>query len=150
MAVKCIGIGNRIMGDDGIGIRVVEQLLKQLRDICIEVILGETDIDYAISKIDNGDFLFIIDAAYFNEEPGTVTFISIDKYIKQHTQAYSQHQSSLVHLIKVYKKSVKGFIIGIEVHEIDFSLELSNTLQTRLPHICEEVYQFIYKNTRRV
>lgn len=138
------------MGDDGIGIRIIEELSPRLQDIGIEVILGETHIDYALSKIKDGDFLFIIDATYFNVKPGTVTFTPMDKSIEQHQQTYSQHQPSLVHLLKVYRKSVEGFIIGVEVEEIDFSLELSSTLQTRLPHICEVVYQFIYETIRRV
>lgn len=145
MGVKCIGIGNRIMGDDGIGIRVVEELAPWLQDIDIGVILGETDIDYALSKIEDGDFLFIVDATYFNVKPGTVTFTPINKFINLHHQAYSQHQPSLVHLLKTYGKTVEGFIIGIEVDEIDFGLELSSILETRFPHICEKVYQFIIK-----
>jgi len=145
MAVKCIGIGNRIMGDDGIGIRVLEEISPRLKHISIEVIFGETDVDYILSKVEAGDFIFVIDATFFNKKPGTVTFIPIDKSMEQHSQAYSQHQPSLVHLLKIYGKSVEGFIIGIEVEEIDFSLELSNTLKNRLSHICEEVYQFIYE-----
>ncbi|SDK98390.1 hydrogenase maturation protease [Natronincola ferrireducens] len=150
MAVKCIGIGNRIMRDDGIGIRVIENLSPQLKHMGIEVILGETDTDYALSKIEDGDFLFIIDGTYFNVKPGTITLTPIDKSIEQHHQAYSQHQASLAYMIKTYGKTIEGFIIGIEVEEIDFSLELSNTLQRKLPHICEEVYQLIYKNIRGV
>ncbi|AOY78290.1 hypothetical protein BJL90_07985 [Clostridium formicaceticum] len=138
------------MGDDGIGIRVAEELSSRLKHIGIEVIVGEVDIDYTLSKIEDGDFLFIIDAMYLNVKPGIVTFTPIIKSITQHLQAYSQHQPNLIHLLKTYGKSVEGFIIGIEVEEIDFNLELSNTLQTRLPHICEEVYQFIYQNIRRV
>ncbi|AOT73031.1 hypothetical protein Gferi_07470 [Geosporobacter ferrireducens] len=134
------------MGDDSIGIRVGEELSPRLKHIGIEVILGETDIDFTLSKIEDGDFLFILDATYFNVKPGTVTFTPIDKSIKAHPQAYSQHQPSFVHLLKIYGKSVDGFIVGIEVEEIDFSLKLSNVLETRLSHICEEVYQFIIKS----
>lgn len=150
MAVKCIGIGNRIMGDDGIGIRVVEELSSRLKPIGIEVLLGETDVYYALNAINDGDFLFVVDATYFNIKPGTLTFTQIDKAIEQHFQAYSQHQPSLVQLIKIYGKPVEGFIIGIEVAEIDCSLELSNTLLSILPYICEEVYKFINKNIRRI
>lgn len=150
MAVKCIAIGNSIMGDDSIGIKVVEELSSQLDQANIEVIFGETDIDYALGKIEDGDFLFIIDSTYFDINPGIVTFIHIDEAIGQHHQFYSQHQPSLINLLKTYGKSVKGFIIGIEVEDIDFSLELSDTLKARLPHICEEVYRFVYHTIRRI
>ncbi|MCC5911744.1 MAG: hydrogenase maturation protease [Clostridiaceae bacterium] len=150
MAVKCIAIGNQIMGDDGIAIRVVEELSPQLKHAGIEVILGETDIDYALSEIKDGDFLFVIDATYFNVKPSTVTFTPLNKSIGQYPQVYSQHQPNLVDLLKTYGKIVEGFIIGIEVEEIDFGLELSDTLKTRFLHICEEVYRFIYETIRRI
>lgn len=149
MNLKCIAIGNRIMGDDGVGIKVAEELSKQLKREAIEVIFGETDFDYALSSIEDGDYLFIIDSTYFDIQPGTVTFTHIHQSIGQYHPVYSQHQSSFIHLLKAYRKSVEGYVIGIEVEKIDFSLELSNTLKTRFPHICEEVYQFIYQIIRR-
>jgi len=125
MKIKCIAIGNRIMGDDSIGIKVLEALSSEFKKEKIEVIFGETDIDYALSKIDNGDILFIFDSTYFNIDPGTVTFTPIEKAIKGQRQIYSQHQLSLINLLKTYNKSVRGYIVGIEVEKIHFSLDLS-------------------------
>lgn len=150
MKVKCIAIGNIIMGDDSIGLKVLEAISTQLQKENIEVIFGETDIDYALSKVDDRDLLFIFDSTYFNIVPGTVTFTPIEKAIKQHRQIYSQHQPSLINLLDTYKKSVKGFIIGIEVKEIQFSLELSEILRSKFSNICEEVSNFIHDTIRGV
>ena len=150
MKVKCIAIGNIIMGDESIGIKVLEKLSTQLKKENIEAVFGETDLDYALSKIDDGDLLFIFDSTYFNIVPGTVTFTPIEEAMLQHQQVYSQHQPSLITLLKTYKKSVKGFIIGIEVKEIHFSLELSDILTEKFPNICEEVSDFIYHTLRGV
>ena len=79
MSIKCIAIGNRIMGDDSIGIKVLEELTTKLEKEKLEVIFGETDIEYALSKIEDSDLLFIIDSTYFNIVPGTVTFTPIEK-----------------------------------------------------------------------
>lgn len=151
MRVKCIAIGNRIMGDDSIGIKVLEKLTEELEKEEIQVIFGETDIDYALSKIDNRDFLFIIDSTYFNIAPGTVTFTPIEKaMIGQHQPIYSQHQPSLINLLNTYKKSVSGYIIGIEVAEIHFSLDLSEILSKKFLSICEEIHKFIYQTIRGI
>jgi len=147
MTIKCIAIGNRIMGDDSIGIKVLEKLEPQFTKENIEVVYGETDIDYALSKIDDGDILFIFDSTYFSKVPGTLTFTPMEDAIMQ-KQVYSQHQPSLISLLKTYKKSISGFIIGIEIKEIGFSLELSDTLERKLSKICDEVSKFIYKNIR--
>ncbi len=149
MKIKCIAIGNRIMGDDSIGIKVLENLSQELEKEKIEVIFGETDIDYALNKIDDGDLLFIIDSTYFNIEPGTVTFTSIEKAIMMsHRQIYSQHQPNLINLLKTYKKSVTGHIVGIEVEQIHFSLDLSETLRKNFFSICEEIHKFINQTIR--
>lgn len=151
MKIKCIAVGNRIMGDDSIGIKILEEISLELEKEKIEVIFGETDIDYAISKINEDDLLFIIDSTYFGRVPGTVTITPIEKaIIQQHNQIYSQHQPSLINLLKTYKKLVKGYIIGIEVEKIQFSLELSNTLKDKFLIICDEILKFIYKVIRGI
>lgn len=145
MAVKCIAIGNRIMGDDAIGIMVAEGLSMKLKKEDIELIFGETDNEYALSKIKDGDLLFIIDSTYSNYLPGTVTFTSIND-LSLVNNLTSQHQPSLIHLIKLYRKNINGFVIGIEVEKIEFSTELSETLKLKLHHIYEEVYELIMTN----
>jgi hydrogenase maturation protease len=150
MSIKCIAIGNRIMGDDSIGIRVLEEILPKLKGENIEVIFGETDIDYALSKINDGDFLLIIDSTYFNMEPGTVTFSDINKFVENNKQIYSQHQGSLIDLLSIYRSNVSGYVIGIEVREISFSLELSSSLEVKFYIICKEIYKFIHNTVRRI
>jgi len=147
MNIKCIAIGNRIMGDDGIGIKVAEELLSRLHNDNIEMVFGETDSYYALRCIENGDLVFILDSTYFNMDPGTVTYIPINDSPMKIQGLYSPHQDSLISLLRLYKKSIEGFIIGIEAGEIGFGLQLSNQLKIKLPHICEEVYGFIHNIT---
>lgn len=134
------------MGDDAVGIRVAEELSTKLMNQDTELIFGETDNEYALSRIDDGDLLFIIDSTYFDSAPGTVTFTSINElpFVNNLT---SQHQPSLIHLIKLYGKNVSGFIIGIEAEKIEFSTELSESLKIKLYLICQEVYEFITSKT---
>lgn len=145
MAAKCIAIGNRIMGDDAIGIKVAEELSTKCINENIEFIFGETDNEYAFSKIEHGDLLFIIDSTYFELIPGTVTFTSIND-LSLGNNLTSQHQPSLIHLIKLYRKNIKGFVIGIEVEKIEFSTELSESLKLKINQICEEIFEFIITN----
>ena len=57
MNVKLIAIGNKIMGDDRIGPLVAEHLEKFLSQLGIEVVIGETDIGYCLSKINEKDMI---------------------------------------------------------------------------------------------
>jgi len=145
MSVKLIAIGNKIMGDDAIGIKVAEEISTRLKKEEIVLIFGETDSEYALSNIKDGDLLFIVDSTYFQLAPGTVTFTSINDLLLKNNLT-SQHQQSLIHLIKLYGININGFVIGIEVEKIDFSTVLSETLKLKFYNICDEVYEFIMSN----
>jgi hydrogenase maturation protease len=142
--MKCIAIGNRMMGDDSIGIRVLEQLSPQLEKKGIEIILAETDAEYAFTRLEKDDLVVVLDATYYGIIPGTVTITPISNEISQQKQeVYSQHQPSFLHLCQTYKQMVKGYTIGIEAQEIRFSLELSETLRKKFDEICKKIYREI-------
>jgi len=144
MKIKCIAIGNRIMKDDSIGIRVLEELSDNLDREYFEVIIGETDTDYVLSKIDDGDMFLIFDSTCFGIEPGTVTFTPIENSsLHQHNPIYTQHQPNLMYMINIYLKNATGYIIGIEAKEIEFGTELSDGLEARFECICKEIKEFI-------
>lgn len=147
MTIKCIAIGNRIMGDDSIGIVVLERIASKLKRSNISVILGETDSFYPLSKLESGDFLFIIDATYYDIEPGKVTFTPLQDIMKRGLNILSQHQPSFIHELHLSEEDMVGYLIGIEINEIRYSLELSDILKNRLSYICEDVSNFIFQFT---
>ncbi|HEX3076865.1 MAG TPA: hydrogenase maturation protease [Lachnospiraceae bacterium] len=145
MAIKCIAIGNRIMGDDSIGIVVLERIASKLQSSNISVILGETDSYYSLSRVDSGDFLFIIDATYYDIEPGKVTFTPLKDIMSRGMSIFSQHEPSFLHELRFSGEDMDGYLIGIEINELRYSLELSGILRNRLSYICEDVSNFIFQ-----
>lgn len=142
--MKVIGTGNILLSDDGIGIRVVEELSKEMAyDDNIEFIVGETDFYYCIDNINQGDFLIIIDSTILGKEPGDVTVIPFeecDKYIKG---AITEHGDSLIKVIRRENSTAEGICIGIEAETIAYSTELSKNLKDRLQVILLEVKKVI-------
>ncbi|MFA7138930.1 MAG: hypothetical protein WC151_10470, partial [Bacteroidales bacterium] len=69
---------------------------------------------------------------------------------KNQLQLYSQHQHSLINMLSTYKKSVRGYIVGIEAEKIHFSLYLSEILQEKFLNTCEQISEFIYQNIRGI
>ena len=51
MAKKVIAIGNRLMMDDAVGVVILEKIKNILEDKGIETIIGETDVDFCFSKL---------------------------------------------------------------------------------------------------
>lgn len=130
------------MGDDGIGIRILENIESSLKEHSIEVIIGETDFEYCISEIEDGDYIFIIDAAMLEKKLGTVTIIPIDEY-RVCISKSSQHSYSFLDLLSTYHKAVQGYIIGVEVERIFFDLSISKNLQELLQQISSRVLKII-------
>lgn len=142
MKVKVIAIGNVLMEDDGIGIEVLEKIKDKLKDKNIEVIIGETDAEYCISQIEDGDFIFIIDASCSEKPPGTITVVNIKNYSYKR-KYYTQHNYNVVDLIKLYNKSITGFVIEIEVSSVSFNFGLSFELQKKLDQVSSQVLKSI-------
>lgn len=141
MSVKIIAIGNRLMGDDGLAIHIMEKLSKRFAEDGIEVIIGETDFQYCLSRIEEGDYIFIIDATWFGIEPGTVTIHSLKDIHKLNANKslFSQHGYSLIKALETCYKSIDGLIVGIEGKNFDFALSLSSDLEASLDNICVKV-----------
>jgi hydrogenase maturation protease len=145
MSIKIIAIGNRLMGDDGVAIHVAEKLSKNFQDDGIEVIIGETDFQYCLSKIEEGDYIIILDATWFGNEPGTVTSNPLSDIYKFNTNQslFSQHGYSLIRALETYYESVDGLVIGIEGTNFDFDLKLSTDVEERFEGICKKVMKMV-------
>lgn len=138
MATKVIAIGNVIMGDDGIGIRVLEKIQSQLEEMGMECFIGETDPDYCVSRVNEEDFIFVIDAAYCGKNVGDITIASIEEF-KLSKFDFSQHGISLLNMSALGFKAIKGYIIGIEIKSIAFSELLTEEILDKIDDICTNV-----------
>lgn len=143
--IKVFGIGNILLCDDGIGVRVAENLKEEIEALGddIEVIIGKTDALYCINKIEEDDEVIIIDSTYFMTRPGAVTVKSLDKCDEFINYDYSPHEESLLSLLRKERRDVKGYLIGIEISHIDYSEELSKILNRKFKDICTRVYNEI-------
>lgn len=143
MGIKVIAIGNRVMGDDGVGIEVAEYLREFFIENGLEVIIGETDIGYSLSHINAGDFVIILDASYKGGNIGDISVMSLREAMSRREKFYTQHQPSLIKWLYIYKIKVTGVVIGIEVKDVCLKLGLSHGIKEIFPQICMEVKKII-------
>lgn len=145
--VKVIGIGNILLSDDGIGVKVVEKIKDDILrlDENIEVIIGENDYLYCLEEINDNDFVIIVDSSYFNEEVGNITVLSLKECDKFINNIELQHEINLVKSLRQERSTIKGYLIGIEICNIDYSLELSDLLKNKFNDICKDVLLIIGK-----
>lgn len=140
-----IGIGSIIMSDDGIGVRIVEEIQDNLNKHNIKVLVGETDVQYCISEIRADDFLVIIDAVIHEKKPGNIEILSLFDAMKSHVKLHSQHDFSLIDALSLNYPDIRGYFIGIEAAKIEFGFELSDVLRKRFNSICNNVFDAIIK-----
>ena len=142
--LKVIGIGNRLMMDDGIAIAVLEVLKHKLESMSIEVIIGETDSLFVFYQLKEEDFVIVVDATYSERVAGSVHSCSLQEALAWYGDAGYQHDTSLFDLLRLYSQPLKGWLIGIEIAEARFGCELSDALMLKFNDICLEVEGFIY------
>lgn len=146
MVKKVIAIGNILMGDDSIGIRVLEKIADSLKSYGIDSFIGETDFEYCISLINDGDLIIILDAAMLGKKIGTITKIPLEECIN-HKKSCTEHSASLIDLLYIYNKKVIGYAIGIQVEKIIFDLNMSKSMELLLNDISQSVLKEIMAST---
>ena len=143
--IKIFGIGNILLCDDGIGVKIAEKIKEQqvfnLNEV--KVFIGETNIMYCLDEIENGDFLIIIDSSYFMLKPGEVSIKSLEQCREVLGDIREDHGGNLIKNLFIYRKNIRGYLIGIEVSKVEFSLELSCELREHFNEIYEKVIGYI-------
>jgi len=140
--VAVVGVGNILLGDEGIGVYVVEHLKRreEMKDVFL-VDAGTAFLD-VIYELDGYDKVIIVDAVYGGDEPGAI--YKIDPYSLLSLKDRKNHSVSL-HDYGVIEglsfgrlagiKIGEVIIIGVEPGKIETSTGLSDTLAEKLESI---------------
>ena len=154
MKTLVIGLGNPILGDDGVGWRVVEAVQDQINDSSVEVdcaaVGGITLMEHLIGY----DRAIVIDAVITHQPIGTVSLFRLND-LPEHSTLHtsSPHDASLQTAIAAGQAMGahlpdEVIIIGIEAKKIyDFSEELSFEVEAAVPRAVDEVLLLLEKET---
>ncbi|WP_426349014.1 hydrogenase maturation protease [Alloiococcus sp. CFN-8] len=139
---KVVAIGNIMMADDGIGVWVAKALKNYLIERDVELIIGETDVEYCLDSLEDGDKVIILDAAFTGGEIGRVSTHSLDE-LGYRGIGLTQHKHNLVEAIKLYRRDIKGILIEIEIADVSFGLGISETMKVLFSEVVEETKRSI-------
>jgi hydrogenase maturation protease len=136
--VLIMGVGNVLLGDEGVGVHFVEYMKDRELPENTDLLDGGTGGFHLLNLIYEYDKMIIIDATIDDNPSGTIRMIK-PKYSKDFPRTLSTHDIGLKDLIdtaSVLEKLPSIYLIVVSIdHQQDVSLMLSDTIKEKLPNI---------------
>ena len=144
--VLVVGLGNALMGDDGIGQYVVDALVRHpFLPQQIDVIQGGSDVLRLAGAMEGRDHVVIVDAMLTRDPPGTVLVFSQEELSDRTPSAPHAHTFPAIQAIQLLKLTIPTLeraqftVLGVAVERATRTARLSPQLTVRLPDILDRV-----------
>jgi hydrogenase maturation protease len=144
-----MGVGNLLLRDEGVGVHLAQALMQRdfPGDIDLEVIDGGVSSD-AFLTLGKVDKLIVVDAVVGGCEPGAVYRFNPNDVELEKEVEVSVHQWGLLEGLKMMElagtRPGEVVIIGIEPKDVQWGMELSDEIASKIPEIQELVLSEIY------
>jgi len=147
--IAVIGIGNTLRRDDGIGIVILESLLKFYKREEVDYLnFGIASFDL-IHRMQNYNAVLLIDGVRAGLSAGEVKIFELqDIEYNPDKISTSTHELDLKDIFEFSKSlglKTKVYVAGIQVDDISYQEGLSNILKDRKEDIAREISVFIDK-----
>jgi len=153
MKTLVLGLGNPILGDDGVGWRAVEALAARALPVDVELDCSSLGGLSLMERVSGYERVILVDAIYTGQYPiGSIhcfTLAELPDLSAGHTT--SAHDTSLRNALNVGRsmgialpEDKEVYVIAIEATQVyDFSEELSPAVGQAVPQAVERVMQLI-------
>lgn len=142
--IGILGVGNILRGDDGVGIKIVEELKEKSLPSNIKVLELGTGGLKIIHKLEEFERVLIIDSVKMNSEPGDFRFFSPSE-VKFLKKSDGTHGTSIMEIIKISENL--GFspdeitILGIQPKNQKLGTDLSDEVEEKIPKIIDSIFE---------
>ena len=136
--ILILGVGNTLLGDEGVGVHVIRELEKKKLPRNIELMDAGTALFSILHLLKKRRKIVVIDAAKGGKRPGTIYRILPSQIKNEHRKLLSLHEMGLMECLAALEDEAKPpdiVIIGVEPDSIDWNLQLSSKLQQKLSEI---------------
>jgi hydrogenase maturation protease len=137
-----LGIGNSLMGDDGVGVHAARELAKA-PPVGTTVVDGGTDFLSVVPLLESHAQVLVIDAMEIGGAPGTL-YRCPASAIDTSSAKDSPHERSLLSVLEFIEADKRPEIhfLGVQPEKFDYSLELSPQVAAALPAAIQEAREF--------
>ncbi len=144
--ILVLGVGNKLLKDEGVGVHFIEAFEKEGLPPGVEVEDGGARGIDLLTLIRGRKLVIIVDSARMGEKPGTVRTFGPEEVIKKHTKGFSVHGASLADTLKLGEHLgilPEIVIVGVEPETIEIDIGLSDTARKTLGEIRKVVEKII-------
>ncbi|MEK7818291.1 MAG: hydrogenase maturation protease [Bacteroidota bacterium] len=144
--ILVLGIGNILLGDEGIGIHAINKLLPKKFPSNVELLDGGTGGFHLLSLFQDYPTIILIDATMDGEPDGTVRLLQ-PKFSSDFPKTLSAHEIGLRDLIEssvLISALPKIYLITISISSIQpMMMELSPKVQESISEIERIVFEIL-------
>jgi hydrogenase maturation protease len=142
--VTILGVGNILLKDEGVGVRVVEYLDERY---CftdnVQLVDGGVLGVRLMGVIGNADVLIVVDAVCNGGAPGTLYHLADEQVPRRVLAKQSMHQLDLPEVLALcaaIDKNPQVVVVGVEPEEMyTMDVNLTPTVAARLPDLASMV-----------
>jgi hydrogenase maturation protease len=143
-----VGMGNLLMGDEGLGIHALHLLRAEgAGEAAVSLIDAGTDAWAALWQARGCEHLVLIDAVRGGQRPGTLHRLALEE-LDARADAMSLHDVTLVRLLELENALGRGparaRLVGMEPGRIEPGTELSPTCRRALSELVQAVRREIH------
>lgn len=144
MKVVVLGVGNVILADEGVGVRVVEALERDYAlPAGVVVIDAGTSGMEMLEDMSDLDFLLVVDAIAAGKAPGELVQLRGDEVPVFFRRNLSPHGIGLSDVLAALEflgaEPKETVILGVQPTSLELSTELTPTIAARVPDLVAQV-----------
>ena len=145
-SILIVGVGNILLGDEGIGIHVIKKLERLDLPANVEILDMGVAAFSLIPHIPGREKIIIVDAVKAGGKAGSIYRFSIDEIQKEKDKHLSLHEVSIGDIWSFVQPhtSTEVVVIGVEPGQIKWGMELSPSLKEKIPQVVNLILKEIY------
>ena len=140
--ILILGIGNVLLGDEGIGVHTVRALVNTVLPKNVTILDGGTGGFHLMSYLQEYPKIIMIDATIDGKPPGTISVIK-PKYASDFPKSLSAHDIGLKDLIEsvaLIDKLPDITLITVSIVSLPgMSLDLTKVVKESIPGVIEKI-----------
>lgn len=147
-SILILGVGNYLMGDEGVGVHLIQQMAKTELPEYVDILDGGTGGFLLLSCFEAYRTVIFIDATMDGKEEGTISLIR-PKFASDFPSALSVHDVGLKDMVEaVYLMEAKPDILlfTISIKEMTpMTIDLSPKVKNAIPKAIEKIFELTNK-----